>query len=296
MRKHFHHIPVLLSEAISALNIQKGGKYIDATIGGGGHGIEILKRGGIVLGIDQDSEAIENLKSKITESEFKIGKEMILVHGNFSQIRSIARKNGFEGASGVLFDLGMSSYQLEGSGRGFSFSRNEPLDMRMNPEALLTAADIVNTYSEDKLYEIFTKLGEERNSRAIIHSIISTRRQDPIKTSAALATIVRESVGPVGAIHPATKVFQALRMAVNNELANLKQGLVSAIDVVNRGGRIAVISFHSLEDRIVKNEFRKQESMQQGKLHTKKPIIATGEEVTRNPRARSAKLRVLEKQ
>ncbi|OGH10543.1 MAG: 16S rRNA (cytosine(1402)-N(4))-methyltransferase [Candidatus Levybacteria bacterium RIFCSPHIGHO2_01_FULL_36_15] len=287
----YSHKPVLLKEVIEFLNVQTGAKYIDATVGGGGYAIEILKLGGIVLGIDLDKDAIDYIKNK-----FKIDKELVLARGNFAEIKNIAEENGFTDIEGVVFDLGLSSYQIEESGRGFSFLRDEPLDMRMDSGGSgFTAADIVNKWSKEELYELFTKMGEERFSHPIIHNIIRARRIKPIKSSLELAKIVSEAVPEKSGIHPATKVFQALRIAVNDEINNLKRGISGAFGVLNRGGRIAVVSFQSLEDRIVKNDFRNYQKEGRGRIITKKPIIASQEEIKSNRRARSAKLRVIEK-
>src|SRR3989344_1131890 len=287
----YSHKPVLLKEVIEFLNVQTGAKYIDATVGGGGYAIEILKLGGIVLGIDLDKDAIDYIKNK-----FKIDKELVLARGNFAEIKNIAEENGFTDIEGVVFDLGLSSYQIEESGRGFSFLRDEPLDMRMDSGGSgFTAADIVNKWSKEELYELFTKMGQERFSHPIIHNIIRARRIKPIKSSLELAKSVSEAVPEKSGIHPATKVFQALRIAVNDEINNLKRGISGAFGVLNRGGRIAVVSFQSLEDRIVKNDFRNYQKEGRGRIKKKNPIIERKKKKKRNRRARSAKLRVIEK-
>ncbi|MBI4091848.1 MAG: 16S rRNA (cytosine(1402)-N(4))-methyltransferase RsmH [Candidatus Levybacteria bacterium] len=296
------HTPALLKEVIRGLNIQPNGKYIDATIGGGGHAAEIIKRGGHVLGIDQDQDSIEyvkrNLESRIQNSE------LTLVRGNFSNIAKIARERGMKRADGVLFDLGVSSYQIERSGRGFSFLRNEPLDMRMDPttasgQASFTAYEIVNKWSKDELCNIFSKFGEEKNARTISDSIVRARKVKPVSTSKELAEIITGAnethLRGVSRLHPATRVFQALRIVVNSEIENLKMGIEGAFEILAPGGRLAVISFHSLEDRAVKLFFARLVRDQRARLINKKPIVASEEEIKVNRRARSAKLRIIEK-
>ncbi|KKQ96166.1 MAG: 16S rRNA (cytosine(1402)-N(4))-methyltransferase [Candidatus Levybacteria bacterium RIFCSPHIGHO2_02_FULL_39_36] len=292
------HKPVLLKEAIESLKIRANGKYMDATIGGGGHARAIIEEGGIVLGIDQDPEAIEYVREK---SKFKIqNSKLVLVRGNFLDIKEIAHLNNFEKPDGILFDLGISSYQLDESGRGFSFLRNEPLDMRMSKDSELTAWEIVSRWNKDELYQIFSKLGEEPNSRAISDSIVRARRLRPINTTGELADVVAESVrgkktGRLARRHPATRIFQALRITVNRELENLEKGLKGGFEILAGGGRLSVISFHSLEDRIVKSFFRKLVFSGSAELTNKKPIVPKIQEIRENRRARSAKLRTIEK-
>ncbi|MCL5970601.1 MAG: 16S rRNA (cytosine(1402)-N(4))-methyltransferase RsmH [Patescibacteria group bacterium] len=292
------HKSVLLKEVLDSLNVKKGKKYIDATLGGGGHTVGILKRGGEVLGIDVDQEAIdyvrENIKYQI--SNIKYGEDLIITKGNFKDIDEIARLNNFTEVSGIVFDLGVSSYQLQTAQRGFSFQKEGPLDMRMDKDLGVKALDLVNVLTKGELYELFTKLGEERFSRSISNNIVRARGIRPITTTYELAKIVEE-VYPPGfkKINPATKVFQALRIAINDELNNLKQALPSATRILEKGGRLVVISFHSLEDRIVKNYFNELEEKKAGVNITKKPVTPTTFEVEKNPRARSAKLRVFEK-
>lgn len=284
------HTPVLLQEAIRFLNVRKGKRYIDATLGGGGHTFEIVKRGGIVLGIDQDKEAIEYVGRKL-----KTGREPMLAYGNFKDIEEIARAHGFEKVSGVLFDLGLSRYQIEQSGRGFSFLRDEPLDMRMNPQGGIRAADIINFWKEEELYVLFSQMGEERFARAIAHNIVRARRVKAITHTAEFARLVGEGVEEKRSIHPATKTFMALRMVVNNELENLSIGLGGAWRLVETDGTVVVISFHSLEDRIVKGTFKGFEGRGEGRVLTKKPVCAEFRERRANPRSRSAKLRAIRK-
>ena len=293
----YKHKPVLLKEAVELLNVKPGAKYIDATLGGGGYTLEILKRGGIVLGIDLDQDAIDFVRSRIQKSDVKarLGEDLILVQGNFRDIEKIAHLNNFEEVLGVVFDLGLSSAQIEGSGRGFSFLKDEPLDMRMDSKGELTAEIIVNKWSEEQLYELFTKMGEERFSSSIIHNITRARRVRPITSSLMLAGIVKDAVTRKGTMHPATRIFQALRIAVNDELNNIKFGISGAFEILRSGGRLGVVSFHSLEDRIVKNSFRLYKSQGKAEIITKKPIIPNIEEIKENRRSRSAKLRYIEK-
>lgn len=301
----FEHIPVLLKEAVDYLNVEKGKKYIDATLGGGGYTFEILKKGGIVLGIDSDIDSVDYVKDKFSISQprrhtsnfqFPNGKNLVLVHGNFSDVENIAHLNNFDKVSGIVFDLGLSSYQIENSGRGFSFRRDEPLDMRMNVSVdKLTAAEILNTWSKEELYQLFSKMGEERFAFNISDNIISARKIKPIEKTSELVGIIEGSVRKKPGIHPATKVFQALRIAVNDEIRNLKAGLKEGFKILDEKGRIVVVSFHSLEDRIVKNYFNLLEDTGKGKVITKKPVLSGNDELKRNIRARSAKLRCIEK-
>lgn len=287
------HKAVLLQETIEALRITKGSRYIDATIGGGGHAGEILKRGGIVLGLDVDKEALEyvekNFKLEITN------RKLTLAKGNFRDIEKIAHLNGFDRVSGIIFDLGVSSHQLETAERGFSFQKEAPLDMRMDKDLSVKASDLINALTKGELYELFTKLGEENGTRGILKRIIRARRVAPIETTKDLVRIIEgESRVNHSRINRATRIFQALRIAVNDELSALKEALPKGVGLLEKGGRILVISFHSLEDRIVKRSFLEFEKDSLGKVVTKKPIRPGEEEVRRNRRARSAKLRIFE--
>lgn len=284
------HTPVLLQEVIKGLNVQPGKKYIDATLGGGGHAFEILKRGGKVLGIDVDEEAIEYVKSRIQSANWRIriGKDVVLIRGNFRDVSEIAKEHGFDSVAGVLFDLGVSSHQLKTQERGFSFQEDAPLDMRMDKTLTIKASDLVNGLYENELARLFEKLGEEKWALGIARAICRARALRRIETTGELAQIIESVKKAKARVHPATKVFQALRIAVNDELGSLEKALPQALELIENRGRIAVISFHSLEDRIVKHFFGKH-------ALTKKPIVATNEEITQNPRARSAKLRVYEK-
>ncbi len=287
------HKPVMKEEVIERLQVKDGSRYIDATLGGGGHGFEILKKGGILLGLDHDQDAIEYVR---TNNEERITKnELVLVRGNFSDIERIARENGFEKVGGVLFDLGMSSYQIEQSGRGFSFSGDEPLDMRMDTKKSLTASEIINNWTEGELYDLFSKMAEDPNSWAVARNIVRARRLDTIKTTGDLVRIIESAVRNKKQIHKATRIFQALRIAVNQELENLKKGLEEAFGLLQDHGRMVVVSYHSLEDRITKLYFLELERQGKALLIAKKPIMPTLDEIRENRRARSAKMRVVEK-
>lgn len=285
-----YHEPVLLQEILSNINISTGEKYIDATLGGGGHTKEFLLRGALVLGIDQDEESIQYVLSNITSEALKV------VRGNFEHIDSIAHGEGFEEVSGILMDLGISSHHVDSGERGFSFLSDAPLDMRMDQRLGVSAADLVNALNKGELIILFTKFGEENFAKSIASHIVNYRKNKRIDTTKELADIVKRAY-PRGEyrIHPATKVFQALRIAVNDELGILKNALPKALSLLKPGGRLLVISFHSLEDRIVKEAFREFEQHGQGKILTQKPILPTQEEINRNRRARSAKLRIIEK-
>ena len=308
-----YHIPALLNETVKALDIKPKHKYIDATLGGGGHSVEIVKKGGILLGIDQDPEAVsyasERLKNAQACPDLLPPK---LVQSNFAEIDKVAKEFGFEKVAGILFDLGVSSHQLETSNRGFSFNQEGPLDMRMNPNLSVTAKDLVNGLNEGELAELFWKLGEEKFSRRFAKAICQARLNKPIETCNDLSQIILQEVSPRGRFartpachrlaakqlagrHPATRVFQALRIAVNDELNSLKIALPKAVELLESQGRIVVLSFHSLEDSIVKRFFIDQMGKGILKIISKSPITPTKEEVRLNPRARSAKLRAAEK-
>lgn len=287
-----YHVSVLLQEAIDALQIQKGKKYIDATVGAGGHTFEIVKRGGIVLGIDQDREAIEEVRKKENEIEKK---NLLLVQGNFSHLDEIARQHGFVNVAGILFDIGVSSHQLDTNERGFSFLTDGPLDMRMDITKNVKAADLVNALNKGELIDLFTKYGEEPFAKKIAEVIVRERMKKPILTTKELVELIARSVPKIGKIHPATKVFQALRIAVNDELHGLEEGIKQAVGLLIRNGRLVVITFHSLEDRIVKQYFEEAENENRGIVITRKPIVPSREEIIANKRARSAKMRIFEK-
>ena len=285
------HVSVLLKEVVEGLKVENGKKYIDATIGGGGHTVEILKRGGIVLGIDCDQEAIDYVRGRIRNYESGIRERLILVKGNFRDIDKIAHLNNFDRVSGIIFDLGVSSHQLETSERGFSFQKAGPLDMRMDHELGVRALDLLKMLTKGELYEIFTKFGEENRAWAISEHIVGARKMKPIETTKDLVDIIGSS-RKFGGIHSATKIFQALRIAVNDELNAIEAALPKAVRLLEENGRLAVISFHSLEDRIVKKAFINFKEKKLGAIITKKPIVSSAEEISKNRRARSAKLRI----
>lgn len=287
------HTPVLLEEAIEGLNVKSDGKYIDATIGGGGHTQEILGRGGAVLGIDQDEDSILYLKKKF-ESELNTG-QLVLERGNFAEIKKIAGKHKMNEVDGILFDLGVSSYQIDQSGRGFSFLRDEHLEMRMSNETKLTAEEIINTWPEKELSTVFAKYGEDPNAAEVAHQIIFRRKQKKFERSADLAEFISGIVITEGKIHPATRIFQALRIVVNDEIDNLRTGIAEGFKLLAPGGRMEVISFHSLEDRVVKLYFVELRKNGFGKIITKKPTVAAFDEIKKNRRSRSAKMRIIEK-
>lgn len=290
MKNRNYHTTVLLKQAIEALKIKRGHKYIDATLGGGGHSEEIMLQGGIVLGIDKDTDAIEESENRLR------GKKITLVKGDFREIDRIAKDNGYSKCSGILLDLGTSVHQLKEKTRGFSFEGHELIDMRMDSKQKLSGKDVVNSYSKSALEEIFMKYGEEGEAGKIAEEIVKRRKTSPILYTDELSNLIVEvkknSKGPV---HPATKIFQAIRIAVNDELNALKEALEKSIDILDSNGRIAVISFHSLEDRIVKQKFRDFEREKKGTVITKKPFLALIEETNVNRKARSAKLRIFEK-
>ena len=301
------HIPVMLEETIQTLAVQPGGRYIDCTLGGGGHAVAILDHsspGGQLLGIDADPEAIKAARARLGA----YGNSILLINENFVNLQAICFKYDFFPVHGILFDLGLSSLQLENSGRGFSFQQDEPLDMRLSPSQEVTAAEIINTFPETELAHLIRNLGEEAYSRQIAHRIVNER---PIRTTLQLVQTIELAVGGRrGRIHPATKTFQALRIATNHELEHLETALKQAISLLGFEGRLVVISYHSLEDRIVK-QFIRQESRDcicppgtpacicghtaRLRLIAKKAITPYPEEVQSNPRSRSAKLRVAER-
>jgi 16S rRNA (cytosine1402-N4)-methyltransferase len=285
------HLPVLLDEVIQFLDPKPGGRFIDATLGAGGHTRAILERtspDGRVAAIDQDESALASAREMLES----FGSRLVCVQANFREVRAIAEAHGFTGCDGVLADVGMSSMMVDDPSRGFSFMREGPLDMRMDRSQPLTAAEVVNHYSEKEIADILYTYGEERRSRPIARSIVRSR---PLtRTTDLVAAIQRVTGAPRhGQIHPATRTFQALRIHVNDELKSLETFLDSSVAVVRPGGRVVVIAFHSLEDRIVKQKFRA--SAVPGRVLTKKIVTATEEEVQRNPRARSAKLRAWER-
>lgn len=289
----YFHKPVLLEETIEGLRVRKNGRYIDGTIGGGGHTQKILEEGGIVLGIDQDIEAIEHLKKKFESEEAK--GQIKLVNGNFADIENIAQANDFSPVDGILLDLGVSSFQIDQSGRGFTFRNTEPLNMRMDNRNSLTAYEIVNKYTEEELRVIFAKYGEIPEADEVAHAIVERRKTGEIKLNSELSQAIEQVIKPNGKTNPSTRVFQAIRIAVNDEIENLKKGLDAGFKLLDKGGRMEIISFHSLEDRITKLFFLKLVQTGQARIVNKKPIVASENETVQNRRARSAKLRIIEK-
>ena len=286
------HTPVLLNQSLDGLNIQSDGFYIDGTLGDAGHSYEILKKlspKGLLLSIDQDKDAIEFVKKS-----FKKDERWKIVHGNFAKIDILAGKYQRK-PDGILLDIGMSSRQIEESRRGFSYrAANEELDMRMDETLSVTAKDLLKVLTADELTLLFRKYGEERFAKKIANTI---KESDEINTVGDLTGLI-QGVVPAAQAHqkdPSRRVFQALRIAVNDELFNLKLSLEKSFEILNNTGRLCVISFHSLEDRIVKKFFKEKEVAEKAKIITKKPIVATEVEIKENPRARSAKFRVLEK-
>lgn len=279
------HIPVLQKEVLQYLDPKPNENFIDATIDGGGHTAAILEKikpNGKVLGIEIDPEIYQKLKSRNLD-------RLVLTNDSYVNLKSILEKNNFRPVNGILFDLGMSSWHLEESGRGFTFMKDEPLDMRYSLENNLTAEKIINNYSQEEIEKILKEYGEERFARRIAKRIIKER---PIKTTLRLVEIIKRVVPGRTKINPATRTFQALRIAVNDELNNLRKVLPQTIEVLAPGGKIVIISFHSLEDRIVKNFFKSSNL----NILTKKPVRPSEEEIKINPRSRSAKLRAAVKQ
>lgn len=274
------HIPVLLNETIEYLNPAPGKVIVDCTLGFGGHSRELVRAGARVIGIEQDIEAIESISG---DPGIKV------IRGNFGKLGDLVK----EKTDGFLFDLGVSSYQIDTPDRGFSIRSEGPLDMRMDKNAKLTAADIVNEYPEEELARIFFEYGEERFSRRVAKKISQVRNQNEIKTTGELKEIIEKAIPIWKKRESVTRIFQALRIAVNDELNNLSKGLQAAVELLRPQGRIVVISYHSLEDRLVKRFFKEKSDIL--KPITKKPVIATEAEIESNPRAKSAKLRAAEK-
>lgn len=302
------HIPVLLNEVLQYLDPKPGDNFIDCTVGGGGHALAFLKMtvpGGKVLGVDRDADMVARLCEQA--EKLGIGDRLILTHGNFAEVLDIAARTNFSPVQGILFDFGMSSWQLEESGAGFSFQNIEPLDMRYDRTGSAnTAAEIVNSWPQEAIRRILWEFGEERYAGRFAKEIVSARKRKRIETTDQLVGILsraRPRRRGRDNLHFATRTFQALRIAVNEELENVEKGLRDAITLLFPGGRIAAISFHSLEDRRVKQIFREYSKAEEGfsatscalKIITKKPVRPTREEIEENPRARSAKLRVAQK-
>lgn len=285
------HIPVLLREAIEVLNPHRGECFADGTIGGGGHAREIIERigsTGTFLGTDRDVQAIKRF-----QSQFALSKNIHAVHASYAEIPKLVTDLGLPKLDGLILDLGFSSYQIDDPERGMSFLRSGNLDMRYDQTRGFTASDVVNGMQEAELADVIWRYGEERNSRRIAKAIIESRRRERISTTTELAEIISSILPGRGKSHPATKTFQALRILVNGEFDELTKALSAIPSVMAPGGRIAVISFHSSEDRIVKDSFRTMVASGLASLLTKKPIIPSREEVSGNPRSRSAKLRAI---
>jgi 16S rRNA (cytosine1402-N4)-methyltransferase len=284
------HIPVLLEEVLHNLVNVEDGLFVDATLGGGGHTYRILERYEHlrIIGIDADDVALTIAKGALREFQDRV----TLVRGNFKTLKEILQGIGVSSIDGILFDLGTSTYQIMGK-RGFSFNDEEALDMRMDMRETLTAHDVVNRYRQEDLARILFEYGEEEKSRRIAKAIVEARQKKPIDTAKELGDLVAKVKWRRGRIHPATKTFQAIRIETNHELENLKTGVESAVEMLNPKGRIGVISFHSLEDRMMKTTFRNSPAL---KILTKKPVRPERKEALSNPRSRSAKLRIAEKQ
>lgn len=307
----FKHISVLLNECIEALNIKEDGIYVDGTLGGAGHSSEIVKNlseKGRLIGIDQDTDALKAAKERLKDYN-----NVTFVHSNFYNIGDILKDLDIEGVDGILMDLGVSSYQLDNGERGFSYMQDAPLDMRMNRENSLSAYEVINSYSEEDLFRIIKDYGEEKFAKRIANFIVKRRQEKQIESTLELVDIIKAAIpakarreGP----HPAKRTFQAIRIEVNRELEIIEKTIRDGVEKLNVGGRMAIITFHSLEDRIVKTVYKNLENpctcpssfpicvcnkKPSVKVITRKPIDATEEELEYNPRSRSAKLRVIEK-
>lgn len=308
----FEHNSVLLRETIESLMIKPDGIYVDGTLGGGGHALEICKRlneKGKLIGIDQDSDAILAAKTRLS----KYDDIVTIIHSNYVLIGDVLESLNIDKVDGILLDIGVSSYQIDSPDRGFSYMERASLDMRMDRGGELTAGDVVNTYSEDELTKLIRDYGEERYARSIARNIILARRQKEIETTVELTEIIKKAVPLKSYInkgHPAKRTFQAIRIEVNKELEVLETSIDKMIDLLKPGGRLCIITFHSLEDRIVKTGFKRNESpcecppgfpvcvckkTSKGRMVTKKPIVPAGDEIENNKRSKSSKLRVFER-
>ena len=307
----FKHKSVLLNETIDGLNIKPDGIYVDGTLGGGGHAYEVCRRlgeKGSIVGIDQDAAAIEAASARLKD----FGEKVTIVRSNYCDMKSKLHELGIDKVDGIVLDLGVSSYQLDTAERGFSYREDAPLDMRMDTRQKMTARDIVNDYTEADLYRVIRDYGEDKFAKNIAKHIVQARAVKPVETTAELAEIIRASI-PMKfqkkAGHPAKRTFQAIRIELNRELDVLRDSLDDMIDLLNPGGRLCIITFHSLEDRIVKSAFRKNENpctcppdfpvcvcgkKSKGSIITKKPILPSEEELEYNSRSKSAKLRIFE--
>ena len=308
----FVHKSVLLNETIDGLNIQPDGIYVDGTLGGGGHAYEVCRRlgdKGSIVGIDQDAAAIEAAGNRLKD----FGEKVTIVRSNYCDMKSKLHELGIDKVDGIVLDLGVSSYQLDTAERGFSYREDAPLDMRMDTRQKMTARDIVNDYEEMELYRVIRDYGEDKFAKNIAKHIVAARKVKPIETTGELTEIIRASI-PMKyqkkSGHPAKRTFQAIRIELNRELEVLKDSLDDMIDLLNPGGRLCIITFHSLEDRIVKSAFRKNENpctcpsdflvcvcgkVSKGSILTRKPILPSEEEMEENSRTKSAKLRIFER-
>lgn len=308
----FKHVSVLLDETIAGLNIKPDGIYVDGTLGGGGHAYEVLKRlspKGRLIGIDQDGEALKAAGERLKE----FGEQVTLVRDNYCEIERILKDLNIEKVDGIVLDIGVSSYQLDNLERGFSYKSDAPLDMRMDTRQDLTAADVVNTYSENELFRVIRDYGEDKFAKNIAKHIVLARKDKPFETTQELSEVIKRAIPmkvQAKGGHPAKKTFQAIRIEVNRELTVLKESIDKMIERLNPGGRICIITFHSLEDRIVKTKFRENENpctcppdfpvcvcgkQSKGKVITRKPIIPSDNEIKVNTRAKSSKLRIFER-
>ena len=308
----FKHISVLLDETIDGLDIKPDGIYVDGTLGGGGHSYEILRRlspKGRLIGIDQDGEALKAAGERLKKFENQI----TLVRSNYCEIDKVLKELNVEKVDGILLDIGVSSYQLDNLERGFSYKSDAPLDMRMDTRQELTAADVVNTYSENELFKIIKDYGEDKFAKNIAKHIVLARKEKPLETTKELSEVIKRAIPmkvQAKGGHPAKKTFQAIRIEVNQELTVLKESIDKMIDLLKPNGRICIITFHSLEDRIVKTKLRENENpctcppnfpvcvcgkKSKGKVITRKPIIPSEDEIEENKRAKSSKLRIFER-
>ena len=308
----FEHVSVLLHETVDGLNVKPDGIYVDATLGGGGHAFEVCSRlndKGRFIGIDQDADAIEAARKRLAG----FGEKVTIIRSNYRDMRPQLQKIGVDKVDGIVVDLGVSSYQLDTAERGFSYRVDAPLDMRMDQRQKTTARDIVNSYSEEELYRVIRDYGEDRFAKNIAKHIVAEREKGPVETTEQLNEIIRHAI-PMKirktSGHPSKRTFQAIRIELNHELDVLKDSLEDMIDMLNPGGRICIITFHSLEDRIVKSLFRKSENpctcpghfpvcvcgkTSKGRVVTRKPILPSMEEMESNSRSKSAKLRIFER-
>lgn len=308
----FKHVSVLLDEVIDNLDIKPDGIYVDGTLGGAGHASEVCKRlgpDGRFIGIDQDEEAIAASTARLAE----FGSKVTIVKSNYVHMKQVLSDQGIRKVDGIVLDLGVSSYQLDNAERGFSYMEDAPLDMRMDREQTISAKDIVNEYPESELFRVIKDYGEERFAKSIARNIVRQREKKQIETTGELVDIIRASMPAKarnGKGHPAKRTFQAIRIECNHELEVLRDALDDMVDLLNDGGRICIITFHSLEDRMVKTQFRKAENpctcppdfpvcicgnVSKGKVITRKPILPSEEELEHNSRSKSAKLRVFQR-